>query len=68
MYPGLPDPQIGRDLEVLEVEGRDLLERGRRDEAAVDPPVRLVDGDEHEQPRIRAGTIPTKVATYAPGM
>ena len=45
----LPDPQIGRHFEVLEVEGRDLLERGRRDEAAVDLPVRLVDGHEHER-------------------
>src|SRR5207248_4441064 len=56
VYPGgirLPDPQVRRDLEVLEVEGGDLLEGGGRDEAAVDLAVRLVDGHEHEEARAR---------------
>src|ERR671912_2891904 len=42
---------VGRDLEVLEGEARDLLERRRRDGAAPDR-ARLVDGDEDHEPGV----------------
>ena len=44
---------IGRDAQVLQVELRDLRERRRGDDAAEDRAARLVDHDEHDEPRLR---------------
>src|SRR5581483_12443266 len=49
------DVEVGRHLEVLEVERRDLRERWRRDDAAEDRAVRLVDADEDDEPRVAGG-------------
>src|ERR687884_612430 len=47
---------VRRDLQVTEIEARDLLERRCRDDAAEDRAARLVDGDEHDEPGTRRGT------------
>ena len=44
--------RIGRDLELDEAVARDLGEGGRRDDAAPDRSVRLVDRDQHDESRI----------------
>ena len=45
-------PLLRRDLQVRQRERRDLLERRRRDLAAVDRAARLVDHHRHEQARV----------------
>ena len=47
------------NLEVLQVEARDLLEGGRGDDSAPDRSLGLVDRDEHDEPRgaIWCGTV-----------
>ena len=44
--------RVRRDLELDEAVARDLGEGGRRDDAAPDRSVRLVDRDEHDEPRV----------------
>ena len=46
---------VRRHLEVLQVERRDLRERRRRDDAAEDRAVRLVDADEDDEARVARG-------------
>src|SRR3954462_503897 len=52
--PSLP----GRDLQIRQREGHDLAERRRRDLAAVDRALRLVDHDHAEQARVQRGGEP----------
>ena len=49
---------VGRDLQVLEVEARDLLEGRRGDDAAPDRAARLVDRDQDDEARPRRGDDP----------
>src|SRR5712691_6649106 len=55
---GLARRPVRRHLEVLQVEARDLLERGCRDEAAPDGAPRLVDRDEDDESGPRGGNDP----------
>src|SRR5581483_12264377 len=50
--------QIRWHLQVLEVEGGDPRERGRRDHPAEDRALRLVHADEHDEARMARGHHP----------
>ena len=55
--------RVRRDLELGEAVPGDLGEGRCGDDAAPDREARLVDRDEHDQPRILGGTTPTNEAT-----